>query len=52
MLADKTPNIRMMALKCIYSNKKLLDKGSETLLSKLKDDNDMEIKQAAKEIKI
>lgn len=38
----------MLALKCIVSNRKLMDKGSEGLITKLKEDSDMEIKQAAK----
>jgi len=48
MLVDKVPNIRMLALKTVYSKKKLLDKSCENLVSKMKDDNDMEIKQAAR----
>ena len=52
MLADKIPNIRMLALKSVISNRRLLDKGYEGLVYKLKEDNDIEIKQVAKEIRI
>lgn len=48
MLADKIPNIRMLALKCVLLNKKLIDKGCEGLIVKLREDTDLEIKQAAK----
>lgn len=52
MLADKTPNIRMLALKTVCDNRKLMSKNSESIIGKMKDDIDMEIKQAAREIKI
>lgn len=48
MLTDKVPNIRMLALKTVHSKKKLLDKICENVVCKMKDDNDMEIKQVAK----
>lgn len=41
MLGDRIPNIRMMALKTVYSKKKLLDKTTENLVYKMKDDNDI-----------
>lgn len=47
MLADKIPNIRMLALKSVCGNRKLLEKTSEALVCKLKEDSDLDIKQAA-----
>lgn len=41
MLVDKIPNVRMMTLKCIIANKKLVDKGSEGLIIKMREDTDM-----------
>ena len=52
MLADKIPNIRMLALRSVISNRRLLDKSYEGLVYKLKEDSDIEIKQVAKEIRI
>ena len=51
-LVDKIPNIRVLALKSVSSNRRLLDKGCENLVYKLKEDTDIEIKQVAKEIRI
>lgn len=48
MLGDKIPNIRVLSLKCISQNRKLMDKGCEVAIQKMRDDNDMEIKQAAR----
>jgi uncharacterized protein YchJ len=48
LLSDKTPNIRVLALKSICENRKLLDKNYENVIGKLKDDSDVEIKQLAK----
>lgn len=52
LLSDRIPNIRVLALKSICENRKLMDKSSENIVYKLKDDSDLEIKQIAKEIKI
>lgn len=49
MLLDRIPNIRIIALKCVIENKKLFDKNTETIISKLKEDNDLEVKQIARE---
>lgn len=48
LLSDKTPNIRMLAMKVAGSKPILLDKKIETQLLKLKDDKDMEVRQTAK----
>jgi hypothetical protein len=48
MLADKVPNIRILALKCICSNKKLLNKTTESTISKMREDSDIEIRQIAR----
>lgn len=36
MLGDKVPNIRMLALKCVCSNKKLVDKSNESIIVKMR----------------
>jgi hypothetical protein len=47
MLTEKVPNIRILALKYIYWNKKLLNKNIETFLEKCERTAEIEIKQMA-----
>ena len=52
LLIDKVPNIRLASLRTICGKKKLADKMMETMIGKLKDDCDPEVKSMAKTIKI
>ena len=52
MLNDSIPNIRTLAMKVAGSKLTLMDKIVESQILKMKQDTDLEVRQAAKLIKL
>lgn len=52
LLTDNIPNIKLKIVKILSENRKMMDKVLEAQIDKLKEDPDMEVQRAAKQIKL
>ena len=52
LLVDPIPNVKLKIIKLLSENRKMVDKVLEVQVDKLKDDPDIEVQRAAKQLKI